>query len=49
MIASFDEETKVHKKGLKLVGFDDADIAPRGNPKMRYTAIEDECKVYIII
>jgi len=32
---------------LKLVGFNDADITPRGNPKMKYSAIEDECKVII--
>jgi len=33
---------------LKLVGFNDADITPRGNPKMKYSAIEDECKVFVI-
>jgi len=32
---------------LKLVGFNDADITPRGNPKMKYTAIEDECKASV--
>lgn len=44
-IGYFDSVTKSYKKGLKLVGFNDAEITPRGNPKMRYTAIEDECKV----
>lgn len=47
-IGYFDTETKSYKKGLKLVGFNDAEITPRGNPKMRYSAIEDECKVSMI-
>lgn len=48
-IGYLDAETKSYKKGLKLVGYNDAEITPRGNPKMRYDTIEDECKVSIII
>lgn len=47
-IGYYDAETKSYKKGLKLVGFNDADITPRGNPKLRYKAIEDECKVRVV-
>jgi len=46
-IGYFDAENRSYKKGLKLVGFNDVDITPRGNPKMKYTAIEDECKVSV--
>lgn len=48
-IGYLDVETKSYKKGLKLVGYNDAEITPKGNPKMRYDAIEDECKVSIYI
>lgn len=47
-IGYFDSETKSYRKGLKLVGFNDAELTPRGNPKMRYIAIEDECKVSVV-
>jgi len=46
-VGYYDAENRSYKKGLKLVGFNDADITPRGNPKMKYTAIEDECKASV--
>lgn len=48
-IGYFDVVSKTFKKGLKLHGWNDADITARGNQKLRYTAIEDQCKVCVPI
>lgn len=44
-IAYFDAEKKTYRKGVKLMGWNDAEILPRGNQRFRYDVLEDECKV----
>lgn len=46
-IGYYDAENKSYRKGLKLIGFNDIEITPKGNPKTRYTVIEDECKASV--
>lgn len=44
-VAYFDLEHKTYRRGVKLLGWNDAEITPRGNNKFRYTVEEDECRV----
>lgn len=44
-VAYFDLEHKTYRRSLKLLGWNDAEIIPRGNSKLRYSVLEDECRV----
>jgi len=44
-VAYFDYERKTYKKGLKLLAWNDVELTPRGNQRLRYEMIMDECKV----
>lgn len=44
-VAFYDAINKTHRKGLKLLGWNDVEFTPRGNQKLRYSVFEDECKV----
>lgn len=37
------------RRALKLMAWNDAEILPRGNQRMRYEVTLDECKVIIVI
>ncbi|KAG8265339.1 Collagen alpha-2(V) chain, partial [Homalodisca vitripennis] len=43
-VGYFDLQHKTYRRGLKLLGWNDAEITPRGNMKFRYTVTEDECR-----
>ncbi|KAG8328921.1 Collagen alpha-2(V) chain, partial [Homalodisca vitripennis] len=43
-VGYFDLQHKTYRRGLKLLGWNDAEITPRGNIKFRYTVTEDECR-----
>uniref|UniRef100_A0A1B6CMR8 Fibrillar collagen NC1 domain-containing protein n=2 Tax=Clastoptera arizonana TaxID=38151 RepID=A0A1B6CMR8_9HEMI len=43
-VAYFDLIHKSYRKGIKLLGWNDAEITPRGNSKFRYNVLEDECR-----
>lgn len=44
-VAYFNEEKKTHRYGLKLLAWNDAEITAKGSQRLRYEAIEDECRV----
>lgn len=44
-VAYFDTTLKTYRKGLKFLGWNDVEITPRGNQRLRYTVLEDECRV----
>ncbi|KYM93308.1 Collagen alpha-2(I) chain [Atta colombica] len=45
-VAYFDYEKKTYKRGLKLLAWNDIELIPRGNQRLRYEMIMDECRVY---
>lgn len=47
-IAYYDNQKHTYRKGLKLMTWNDAELTPRGNSKLRYEVIEDDCKVNIL-
>lgn len=46
-IAYYDSTKHTYRKGLKLLSWNDAELTPRGNQRLRYEAIEDQCRVCI--
>lgn len=48
-VASFDAQGKTFRKGIKLLGWNDAEILPKsGNQRLQYETIEDTCRVRLI-
>lgn len=47
-IGYFDSEQKTYRKGMKFLTWNDVELMPRGNQRLRYDIIIDECKVSII-
>lgn len=45
VVAYYDQQKQTYRKGLKLMSWNDAEITPKGNMRLRYEALEDECKV----
>nr|CAD7260945.1 unnamed protein product [Timema shepardi] len=43
-VAYFDTSKRSYRKGLKLLAWNDAEITPRGNQRVRYEVAEDECR-----
>lgn len=43
-VAYFDVTKHTFRRGIKLMSWSDSEITPKGN-KLRYEAIEDECRV----
>uniref|UniRef100_A0A0A9WMQ7 Collagen alpha-1(II) chain n=2 Tax=Lygus hesperus TaxID=30085 RepID=A0A0A9WMQ7_LYGHE len=43
-IAYFDLNLKSYRKGLKLLGWNDAEIMPKGHKRLRYDILEDGCR-----
>lgn len=44
-VAYYDEAKKTYRRGLKLLAWNDIELTPRGNQRLRYEAITDGCKV----
>lgn len=44
-IGYYDARTKNYRKGIKLLAYNDAEILPKANNRLRYKAILDECQV----
>lgn len=44
-VAYFDYERKTYRKSLKLLAWNDVELVPRGNQRLRYEMIIDECRV----
>lgn len=43
-VAYYDAEAKTHKQGLKLLAWNDAELLPKGNVRLRYEALIDDCQ-----
>lgn len=46
-VGYFDTERRTYRRGLKLLGWNDLELTPRGNQRSRYEMIVDECRVSI--
>lgn len=46
-VAYYDDKKRTYRKGLKLLAWNDVELTPRGNHKLRFEAVEDECKVIL--
>lgn len=44
-VGYFDAEKNTHRRGLKLLTWNDAELLPKGPERLRYEAIVDECQV----
>lgn len=44
-IGYFDSERKTYRKGMKFLTWNDVELTPRGNQRLRYEMITDECRV----
>lgn len=44
-VAYYDPATHNYRRGVKLLAYNDAEILPKANNKLRYTALLDECQV----
>lgn len=44
-VAFYDERLKSYRRALKLLAWNDAEITAKGQPRLRYEAIEDGCRV----
>lgn len=44
-VAYFDAERNSHRRGLKLLLWNDAELTPKGPHRLRYDVIEDGCQV----
>lgn len=44
-IGYYDPMTNNYRRGLKLLAFNDAEIMPKANNRLRYKALLDECQV----
>lgn len=45
VVAYYDQEKQTYRRGVKLMSWSDAEITPKGNARLRYEALEDECKM----
>ncbi|TGZ53900.1 Collagen alpha-2(I) chain [Temnothorax longispinosus] len=45
-VAYFDYEKKTYRKGLKFLAWNDVELTPRGNQRLRYEMIMDECRFH---
>lgn len=43
-VAYFDAEKNTHRRGLKLLAWNDAELLPKGPERLRYEAVVDECQ-----
>lgn len=43
-VAYFDSAKRTYRKGLKLLGWNDVEITPRGNQRVRYEVTDDDCR-----
>lgn len=44
-VAYYDEEKKSHRRSLKLLAWNDAELTARGSQRLKYEALEDGCRV----
>lgn len=44
-VAYFDSERKNYRRGLRLLAWNDVELAPRGNRRLKYDVVTDECQV----
>lgn len=44
-VAYFDSERKSYRRSMKLLAWNDVEIMSRGNQRLRYDVITDECRV----
>lgn len=44
-VAYFDSERRTYRRGMKLLAWNDVELTPRGNQRLRYEMILDECRV----
>ena len=44
-VAYFDLISRTYTKGLKLLSWNDVELLPRGNARLRYSVSEDDCRV----
>lgn len=44
-VGYFDPATRNHRHGIKLLAYNDAEVLPRANNRLRYRALLDECQV----
>lgn len=44
-VAYFDQHKRTFRKGLKLMAWNDAELLPKGNNRLRYEALVDDCRV----
>lgn len=45
VIGYYDQEKQTYRKGIKLMSWNDAEITPRGNERLRYESLQDDCKM----
>lgn len=45
VIAYYDEQKQTYRKGIKLMSWNDAEITPKGNARLRYEALQDGCRM----
>lgn len=48
-IGYFDPQANNYRRGIKLLAYNDAEILPRANNRLRYKAIVDDCQVSAIL
>lgn len=48
-VGYYDPVTGNYRRGLKLLAFNDAEILPKANNRLRYKALLDECQVSKLI
>ena len=44
-IGYYDPTTNNYRRGIKLLAYNDAEILPKANNRLRYKAVLDECQV----
>lgn len=44
-VGYFDPATKNYRHGIKLLAYNDAEILPKANNRLRYKVLLDECQV----
>lgn len=44
-MAYFDEQKNTHRRSLKLLAWNDAELTARGSQRLKYEVLEDGCRV----
>lgn len=43
-VAYYDVSKRTYRRGIKLLAWNDAELTPKGNQRVRYEVLEDECR-----